>query len=275
VLHRVAARARGVASLVGLIGIVAGVVLSFFISGALYVAAAGFVVLLAGTALTLAPLPLPERSPVTVAPPVRGRWVAANSPASKVPSHGTHGYGQTYAIDLVYEPAEGARPVFGAPGPGFRRPSDFPAFGEPVYAPAAGVVVAARDGARDHRSRSNWTAYAYMLLEGSVRELGGTRSVLGNHVVLDLGDGVYAALAHLRRGSVSVRAGDRVRAGQEIARCGNSGNSSEPHLHFQLMDHPRVLLAAGLPFGFGSSPVPANEEAVVLTLEGTGKASLS
>jgi len=70
--------------------------------------------------------------------------------------------------------------------------------------------------------------------------------------VLDLGGGVYAALAHLRRGSVLVRPGDRVAAGQPLAACGNSGNSSEPHLHFQLMDHPSVLLAAGLPLRFAS-----------------------
>ena len=64
--------------------------------------------------------------------------------------------------------------------------------------------------------------------------------------------GVYAALAHLRRGSVRVRPGDRVAAGQPLAECGNSGNSSEPHLHFQLMDHPSVLLAAGLPLRFAA-----------------------
>jgi murein DD-endopeptidase MepM/ murein hydrolase activator NlpD len=85
---------------------------------------------------------------------------------------------------------------------------------------------------------------------GMVRELLGPGRVLGNHVVLDLGGGVYAVLAHLRRGSVRVRPGDRVATGQQLAECGNSGNSSEPHLHFQLMDHPSVLLAAGLPLRF-------------------------
>jgi murein DD-endopeptidase MepM/ murein hydrolase activator NlpD len=82
------------------------------------------------------------------------------------------------------------------------------------------------------------------------RELLGPGRILGNHVVLDLGGGVYAALAHLRRGSVRVRPGDRVAAGQKLAACGNSGNSTEPHLHFQLMDHPSVLLAAGPPVAF-------------------------
>jgi murein DD-endopeptidase MepM/ murein hydrolase activator NlpD len=117
-------------------------------------------------------------------------------------------------------------------------------------APAAGTVVRAHDRERDHWSRTSPAAMCYLLVEGMVRELLGPGRILGNHLVLDLGGGVYAALAHLRRGSVRVRPGDRVAAGQPLAECGNSGNSSEPHLHFQLMDHPSVLLAAGLPLRF-------------------------
>jgi murein DD-endopeptidase MepM/ murein hydrolase activator NlpD len=49
---------------------------------------------------------------------------------------------------------------------------------------------------------------------------------------------------------VRVHKGQRVTAGEQLAECGNSGNSSEPHLHFQLMDHPRVSFSAGLPFRF-------------------------
>ena len=75
--------------------------------------------------------------------------------------------------------------------------------------------------------------------------------------MLDLGDGVYAVFAHLRRRSVRVTAGQRVTTGQPLAECANSGNTTEPHLHFQLMDHPNVLLAAGVPVLFqpgGSGP---------------------
>ncbi len=99
-----------------------------------------------------------------------------------------------------------------------------------------------------------------MLVEGSVRELFGVHRIFGNHVVLDLGNGTYAAYAHLRRGSLTVREGDRVRAGQLIARCGNSGNSSEPHLHFQLMDGPDPDTARGLPFRWHGIGVPRNRE---------------
>lgn len=201
--------------------------------------------------------PETRREPVEVEPPVRGRWVAVNSPASRTPSHGTHAYGQTYAIDLVHDP-DPARPrVALVRWPLARRPRTFPGYGQPVLAPADAVVVRVSDWQRDHWSRNSWPAVLYMMLiEGSLRELTGPGRVIGNHIVLDLGDGVYALLAHLRRRSALVTKGDRVRAGQPLAACGNSGNSSEPHLHFQLMDRPGVLLAAGLPFTFPGG-VPA------------------
>jgi hypothetical protein len=190
------------------------------------------------------------RAPIQVASPVRGRWIPVNSPAGKVPSHGTHAYGQTYAIDLVHEPEDGVPWKAVHRRPLARRPEEFAAFGRPVLAPADGVVVRTHQRERDHWSRNSWPALLYLFVEGMLREVTGPSRILGNHVVLDLGDGVYAVLAHLRRGSVRVRKGQRVKAGERLAECGNSGNSSEPHLHFQLMEHPRVLFAAGLPFEF-------------------------
>jgi murein DD-endopeptidase MepM/ murein hydrolase activator NlpD len=66
--------------------------------------------------------------------------------------------------------------------------------------------------------------------------------------VLDLGSGVYALYAHMKPGSATVGVGDRVSKGQEIGRAGNSGNTSESHLHFHLMDGPLPLTADNLPF---------------------------
>jgi murein DD-endopeptidase MepM/ murein hydrolase activator NlpD len=60
--------------------------------------------------------------------------------------------------------------------------------------------------------------------------------MLGNHVIVALEERVFALLAHLRCGSLRVQVGDHVHSGQVIGACGNSGNSTEPHLHFQLMD---------------------------------------
>ncbi|MFF3754220.1 M23 family metallopeptidase [Streptomyces sp. NPDC002018] len=196
-----------------------------------------------------------------VAPPVAGRWSALNSPADSVPSHATHAYGQTYAIDIVAEGGPGARPAFARLWPVVRRNRDFPAFGAPLLAVADATVVHASDRQRDHLSRNSLPALAYlMLIESAAREIGGAGWITGNRLVLDLGNGTYALYAHLQRGSLQVRAGDRVRTGQVLARCGNSGNSTEPHVHFQLMDHPDPDVARGIPFRWEGVGVPANGE---------------
>lgn len=126
---------------------------------------------------------------------------------------------------------------------------------------ADGTVVRADDGQRDHLSRTSLPALLYlMLVEGSVRELAGVRRIVGNHMVLEAADGTYALYAHVQRGSFTVREGDRVRAGQVLARCGNTGNSTEPHVHFQLMDGPDPDTARGVPFTWTGIGVPRNGE---------------
>ena len=225
--------------------------------------------------------PATDREPIPVALPVTGRWRGLNSPASKVPSH-THRLGQTFAIDITYEP-EGASPRALDPlWRPMRRPESFPSFGQDVLVPFDGEVVAVHGTSRDHLSRLSVPGIAYLLLEGFVRGLGAPRHLLGNHVLVratdggaagDVGDaavpdGTVAVLAHLRRGSPTVAAGAKVRAGQVLGQCGNSGNSSDPHVHVQLMDGPDITTATGLPFtwtyleeeGAVRTGVPANEE---------------
>ncbi|MFF2778678.1 M23 family metallopeptidase [Streptomyces sp. NPDC058052] len=201
------------------------------------------------------------REPVEVGPPVTGTWSALNSPADRVPSHGTRAYGQAYAIDIVAEDPDRPRPAFAALVPLARGPEAYPAFGAPLLAVADGTVVHAEDRQRDHLGRASLPALAYLLLvESAVRAVAGPRRVTGNHLVLDLGDGTYAVYAHLRRGSLRVRPGDRITAGQPLAACGNSGNSTEPHVHFQLMDGPDLDTARGVPFTWRGVGVPRNGE---------------
>src|SRR5690606_27603840 len=79
----------------------------------------------------------------------------------------------------------------------------------------------------------------------------GPAALAGNHVVIALADRpAFAMLAHLRRGSLAVAVGDVVRAGAPVGECGNSGNSTQPHVHVQVMDHPDPALARGLPMLF-------------------------
>lgn len=191
----------------------------------------------------------PPRPPVVLASPVRGRWIAMNSPATKVPSHGTHAYGQTYAIDIVHEPAPGTRPTFGG-GDAMRPASDYPAFGQPLLAPVTGRVVAASDRVRDHRARSNLLGFAYLMIEGMLLSLRGGRRVMGNHVIVAVDD-AYVVLCHVQQGSLQVEVGDDVQVGQPIGRVGNSGNSSEPHVHLHLADRAAPGRALGRPFLFG------------------------
>ena len=214
---------------------------------------AGLVLIaIAATLIFVGPKSLPEHAPREVHAPVRGRWLAANSPASAVPSHGVRMYGQAYAIDLVFDPEGATRPSYGA----MNKPQEYPAFGEPVIAMIDGEVVTATGWRRDHRTRSTAIAMIYLIIEGGIREIGGPGFILGNHVTIRGADGVFATVAHLKRNSLKVRVGDTVKAGDQLAECGNSGNSTEPHVHAQLMDRRSPWTGQGLPI----ADMPKNGE---------------
>jgi murein DD-endopeptidase MepM/ murein hydrolase activator NlpD len=82
-------------------------------------------------------------------------------------------------------------------------------------------------------------------------------SILGNHVIARSGD-VFAGFAHLAPGSVAVTDGQAVGAGEVIGRVGHTGNSTAPHLHFQLMDSADLMSANGIPCAFRSYEVLRN-----------------
>ena len=120
---------------------------------------------------------------------------------------------------------------------GGKRNEDYFSFGEPVLAVADATVVDVYDELTDAPPQQPLPA-------PTLPKAG------GNHVILDLGGGVWAMYGHLKARSIRVKAGDRVAPGQVIAQLGNNGNSDLPHLHFQLMDSRNFALAQGVPYVF-------------------------
>jgi len=85
-------------------------------------------------------------------------------------------------------------------------------------------------------------------------------TVGGNHVILDIGGGHFAFYAHLQPGSLRVKLGEKVRRGQVVGLVGNSGNSTEPHLHFHIENGSSPLGAEGLPYSLASFEVVGRGE---------------
>jgi hypothetical protein len=183
--------------------------------------------------------------------PGPGRWLVQNSPARRVPSHGTELYGSSHAIDLVGVDERGRS----AP-PSLRSlvasepPERFAGFGRTILAPIAGEVVVAHDGEPDHEARRSPVTLLPYALGQAARVRAGVAAIAGNHVVIARADGVCVALVHLQRGSIRVAPGQRVELGAQLAACGNSGNSTEPHVHVQAADRLEMRTARGLPIVF-------------------------
>lgn len=113
--------------------------------------------------------------------------------------------------------------------------ADYYAYLRPVLAPAAGRVVAVHDGEEDQPpGRRN-------------RRLGG-----GNRIILEIAPRQFLFIVHLRAGSIGVRLGESVRQGDVVASVGNSGNSSEPHIHLHVQDDPAPDKGQGIPFYFSN-----------------------
>lgn len=142
------------------------------------------------------------------------------------------------------------------------RLQDYYAFGQPVRAVAAGRVVDASGTTPDNVAmlkRADESGEAYfkrLLLEQSRLLSSGIGAVLGNHVIIDHGNAEYSVYAHLKQSSLKVKAGDLVEAGQSIALLGSSGNSTEPHLHFQICETADMAQCHAIPIDFQSIDLP-------------------
>jgi len=203
------------------------------------------------------------RDAVDLAFPFRGRWLVLNSPANRVPSHGTTAFASSYAIDFVPVGDNGrSAPVRLSTLVRSEPPDRFPGFGRPVLAPVEGSVVAAHDRAADHRAFRGLPSVGYALTQ-SRRAAAGWPALAGNHVLIQTHSGVVVALCHLQNESVLVKPGQPVRVGQTVGRCGNSGNSTEPHLHVQAVDRADLDHARPVPTTFDGA-LPRNGQVFLL-----------
>lgn len=159
--------------------------------------------------------------------PFRGTWLVSNGgrtaetnnhfrPADKGPQN------QIYACDFRMDNTGKEKAL-----------EDYPVFGKEVLSPAGGIIEQVIDGSIDIQPGEQ------------------DRSVgVGNTVIINHENGEYSLLCHFKHNSIKVKVGDRVEQGQIIGLCGNTGNTSQPHIHFNLQDGPRMHLAKALPAQF-------------------------
>lgn len=167
-------------------------------------------------------------APVVVNPPVRGEWSIFNPPGHPKLAH------DFLAVDERRNPYKSTSLFLHL----FSRITveDTLAWNAPVHAVLAGKVIAAVDGTPDRPGLSMIRDLLRLLLFGpKVRPP--FSNLGGNHIILECGS-VFPLYAHLRCGSVRVRPGQSVAAGEVLGAVGNSGASLQPHLHFQVMNSP-------------------------------------
>ena len=135
---------------------------------------------------------------------------------------------QAYALDLVV-PREESVSGLNRKAATARGNERYPSYRRPIVADGPGVIAIAVDGVPDNEP-------------GAVNRY----DMHGNFVVIDHENGEYSLMAHFIPGSIKVRVGERVAAGAELGLCGNSGHSTLPHLHWQVMDNVNASIARGI-----------------------------
>jgi murein DD-endopeptidase MepM/ murein hydrolase activator NlpD len=168
--------------------------------------------------------PAPEEHTTQLSLPFRGRWLVSQGGDSQELNSHHEVPNQRFAFDLVAVGEDGK--VHRGEG---RANEDHYAFGREVLAPADGVVTDVIEGVRDN-------------VPGSLNPY----SALGNAIFIQHRENEVSVLAHLKQSSIRVKVGERVKRGQVVGLCGNSGNSSRPHLHYHLQSTPIIQDAVGI-----------------------------
>jgi murein DD-endopeptidase MepM/ murein hydrolase activator NlpD len=190
--------------------------------------------------LTTANMEVSHSAPIEIGSPLRGTdWWTPNGPSNDC----AHRRAVIALNDLVVIPERFAVDwiKLGPDGQSYHgdksKNSNYYAYGVDIYAVGDGRVTSVMDGIPENVPNSGRMAVTIDL-----------KNIAGNNVIEDLGGGRYAMYAHLIPGSLRVKPGDHVIKGQVIGRLGNSGNSSEPHLHFQISTGTLPLDGEGVPF---------------------------
>jgi hypothetical protein len=191
-----------------------------------------------------------KREPVVISPPLRGKhWCVGGGYSGKLghrramfPIDNHLFAAQTYAIDWEQLNDENLS-CTGDP----KKDESYPGYGNAVYAVADGTVYGTKEGFKNQ-------------VPGTAVGKERISYPGGNSITIDIGNGLYAFYAHLKPGSIKVKQGEQVKRGQVIAELGNSGNSSDPHLHMHITTGPSPLASAAFPYVFDKFEVEGEIE---------------
>lgn len=171
-----------------------------------------------------APLPPSARNKTALSLPFQGEWTVFWGGDTKEQNYHVVSKAQKNAFDIMITDASGKR--FRTDG---KMNGDYLAFGQPLLAPCDAEVVMAIEGVKDN-------------IPGEMNP----DQLVGNALVLKTANNEFILMAHFKLNSIRVKKGDQVKKGQLLGLCGNSGNSSEPHLHFHLQDQEDMNGATGI-----------------------------
>ena len=165
--------------------------------------------------------------------PFRGQWVVVNGGVNKNTSHSWDIPTQRYAYDFIILDENGKSCCKDD-----NCPTSFYCYGQDILASADGIVVEIQNSHQD--------SIIYSPRRASCK----ARDIRGNYVLIQHAENEYSLSAHLKPNSICVSLGEQVKRGQKIAECGNTGNTSEPHLHFQIQKEGSFFTSPGLPIEF-------------------------
>jgi|TARA_B100001079_G_scaffold109008_1_gene93789 murein DD-endopeptidase MepM/ murein hydrolase activator NlpD len=184
------------------------------------------------------PLPVPEKHVTKLRLPFDGEWLVFWGGDTRELNRHHDVPNQKFAFDFLIADSSGKTYT----GEGNKN-EDYFAFGQEIRSPADGIATDVITGVRDN-------------VPGSMNPY----STLGNAVLIKHREHEVSVLAHFKQGSIRIEPGDKVKKGQVLGLCGNSGNSSEPHLHYHLQNTPIIQDGTGIKCFFENIIVTGNRK---------------